>query len=202
MFEPERYRGSIELVAEQIGAEVYIDGKRVGVIPLLGPLTDLPAGEHTIEVKKKGFETFSRRVRVPMSGAVEVKAVLPPVIAAVPARRFWEDWPFWTASGVGVVAVIVAGLLHRDAIVLADNADACAREGLDCAKTNRDKSDSRYIQAYVMYGLGGAGLAAAGLIALIDGLSHKPTSEKVSSEPGLGISPATRGLGLTFTLRF
>jgi hypothetical protein len=91
--------------------------------------------------------------------------------------------------------MIIAGLLHRDAGVLADNADHCARQGLTCEDSYRDQSDSRYMQAYLIYGVGGAGLLAAGIIVILDVVG--------SSEPErIQVTPAPSGAGLSVTWRF
>ncbi len=197
MFAPERYRGSIDLECSVVGAEVLLDGKRMGVTPLVGPLADLPAGEHRLQVRKPGHLSYQARVRIGVGRSARVLANLP--VLAVAGPPFYRDWPFWTAAGVGCAALVVAGVLHYDAGVLADNADSCALRELECEDSYRGQSDSRYLQAYLLYGVAGAGLLAAGLIAVIDVLGS-PGEESVRLAPlTAGISP---GAGLTLTWRF
>lgn len=197
MFEPERYRGSIELETSVVGAEVLLDGERVGVTPLVGPLSDLPAGEHRLLVRKPGHLPHEGRVRVPVGRSVRVAAELPALAFVEPP--FYRDWPFWTAAGVGCVALVIAGLLHHDANILADNADSCALQELECEGDYRGQSDSRYLQAYLLYGVAGAGLLAAGLITVLD-LLGSPGGESVRLAPmPAGMSP---GAGLSVTWRF
>jgi hypothetical protein len=193
MFEPKSYRGSIELDCPVAGAEVLLDGKPVGVTPLVGPLGDLPAGEHRLQVRREGHLPFEGQVRVPVGESVRVVANLPTLV--VPEPPFYKDWPFWTAAGVGVAALVIAGLLHYDAGVLSDNADSCARQDLDCEYSYRDQADSRYLQAYLIYGVGGAGLLAAGLIVILDAVAS-PDSQRVQ------VTPAPTGAGLSLTWRF
>src|SRR5437588_1485044 len=50
--------GALEVTSTTTGADVSIDGERVGTIPLPGPLTTLPPGEHTIKVEKPGFAPY------------------------------------------------------------------------------------------------------------------------------------------------
>jgi len=201
MFEPERYKGSIELETSVTGAEVLIDGKKAGVTPLVGPLAAVTAGEHLVEVKKPGHEPFSRTVRVPIGKTVRLVALLPRMAIAVQTRPFYRDWPFWTAAGAGAVAMVVAGILHHTANVAQQSADNCREGGLTCGDSYQDKADSRYLQAYVVYGLGGAGLLAAGLIAIIDLTSNEP-EPKTGHAIGLGLAPLPGGLALDATFRF
>lgn len=46
-----------------IGAEVLLDKKSVGHSPLV--LRDVPAGRHTVELRKEGYEDFKRQIEVP-----------------------------------------------------------------------------------------------------------------------------------------
>jgi len=193
MFEPERYRGSIELDCQVAGAEVLLDGKPMGKTPLVGPLGDLPAGEHRLQVRRKGHLPFEGTVRVPVGESVRVVANLPTLV--VPAPPFYRDWPFWTAAGLGAVSLVIAGLLHHDAGVLSDNADSCADQGMECEKNYRDQADSRYLQAYLIYGVGGAGLLAAGLIVVLDAVAS-------SDSQRVRVAPAPFGAGLSLTWRF
>ncbi len=201
MFEPERYKGSIELETSVSGAEVLIDGKKMGVTPLVGPLAAIAAGEHLVEIKKPGHEPFSRTVGVPVGKAVRLVALLPRIAIAGQARPFYRDWPFWTATGAGAVAMVVAGILHHSANVAQQSADNCREGGLTCGDSYQDKADSRYLQAYVVYGLGGAGLLAAGLIAVIDLASAEP-APAAGAAFGFGLSPLPGGLAIDATFRF
>jgi hypothetical protein len=193
MFEPKRYRGSIELDCPVAGAEVLLDKKPMGVTPLVGPLGDLPAGEHRLQVRREGHLPFESKVRVPVGKSVRVVANLPTLV--VPEPPFYRDWPFWTAAGVGAVALVIAGLLHHDAGVLSDNADACLRQELECEDSYRNQADSRYLQAYLIYGVGGAGLLAAGLIVILDVVAS-PDPQRVR------VTPAASGAGFSLTWRF
>ncbi|HUT99816.1 MAG TPA: PEGA domain-containing protein [Myxococcota bacterium] len=201
MFEPERYKGSIEIETSVTGAEVLIDGKKMGVAPLVGPLAAIAAGEHLVEIKKPGHEPFSRTVRVPIGKTVRLVALLPRIAIASQARPFYRDWPFWTAAGAGAVAMVVAGILNHSANGAQESADNCRQGGLTCGDSYQDKADSRYLQAYVVYGLGGAGLLAAGLIAVIDLATAEPAP---TAEPAfdLGLAPLPGGMALDATFRF
>ena len=203
MFSPERYIGTIDLTAPVTGAEVLIDGRKVGLTPLVGPLADIPAGEHLVEVKKPGRQPFARKVYVPLGKVVRVVALLPEIpFQAGQVRPFYKDWPFWTAVGVGVAAMGTAAGLHSDASVLQDNADFYERENRTEAQAEQDKADARYLQTYVMYGIGGAGLLAAGLIAIIDSASSGDGQKSPPAGAQFSLTSGPGGLGLGACVRF
>ena len=66
--------GSLAIRSTPAGATVRLDGKAVGVTPLVVP--DLAAGEHQVEVSKDGFDTASRNVEVAAGSRAEVEMLL------------------------------------------------------------------------------------------------------------------------------
>jgi hypothetical protein len=54
--------GTVRIVASVPGAEVWVDGKLAGTAPY--DATDLPAGDHLIEVRAKGYANKEQRVTV------------------------------------------------------------------------------------------------------------------------------------------
>ncbi|MCX6700206.1 MAG: PEGA domain-containing protein [Methanomicrobiales archaeon] len=54
--------GSLSINTTPPGAEIYIDGKRAGVSPVL--LSDMAHGDHRLEVIKAGFNVTGQEVRV------------------------------------------------------------------------------------------------------------------------------------------
>ncbi|HSA24435.1 MAG TPA: PEGA domain-containing protein, partial [Myxococcota bacterium] len=164
MFEPARYLGSLELACDTDGAEVLVDGERVGLTPLVGPLARLPAGLRKVEVRLDGHQPFEREVWVPFNRLARVVVVLPAAAYVKKAGLpFWEDWPFWTTLVVGLGGMAAGGVLLADAGVLEDNAEALRAAHL-VADAEQGRADDRSLQAYVMFGVGGAGLLAAGLV--------------------------------------
>jgi hypothetical protein len=61
--------GSLEVLSEPIGAEVYMQGIRRGVTPIT--LSSIPKGNVEIEIKKDGYATY-RKVLLVRSGASEM----------------------------------------------------------------------------------------------------------------------------------
>ncbi|MDB4968609.1 MAG: S-layer-like array protein [Myxococcales bacterium] len=92
--------GAFEITSATAGAEVFIDGERIGTIPLGAPLTTLIPGEHTIKVVKPGFapyiDVFKIDRRKPTRLEVELVAVagVLRVKANVEAARLYVDGKF------------------------------------------------------------------------------------------------------------
>ncbi|MEZ4271383.1 MAG: PEGA domain-containing protein [Myxococcota bacterium] len=61
---PELYVGTLQITSSDVGAEVYVDDKLVGSIPLNQPLTGLKAGPHILRMHKPGFSELYRFVDV------------------------------------------------------------------------------------------------------------------------------------------
>jgi hypothetical protein len=74
--------GTLSLSSSTEGAEVYIDGERVGTIPLPGPLP-LAAGEHTIKVVKAGYAPLIDVFKIQKKGQTKLEVELVPITGAL-----------------------------------------------------------------------------------------------------------------------
>jgi hypothetical protein len=129
------------------------------------------------------------------------------VVALLPEERrlhraptpFYRHWAFYTFGGIGVVSTVLAVVLHVDAAGLDDDV-ARLKETNPNSKEyqeRKDLRDARYTQTYIAYAVGGAGLLAAGILAILD-LAR-------DGEPGrvhIGAAPIPDVLGLAATIRF
>ncbi len=70
--------GTLIINSSTQGAEVFIDGERVGTVPLPGPLPYAP-GEHTIKVTKPGFAPMIDVFTIKHKKETRVEAELTPV---------------------------------------------------------------------------------------------------------------------------
>jgi hypothetical protein len=92
--------GTLEVGSTTAGAEVFVDGNKVGTIPLQAPLSTLSPGEHTIKVEKPGFapyiDVFKIDRKRPTRLDVELVAVagVLRVKASVEAARVYVDGKF------------------------------------------------------------------------------------------------------------
>jgi serine/threonine-protein kinase len=69
-------RGIVSLTTQE-GAEVYIDGKLVGVTPIRKPI-ELDAGPHMVTLKKTGYFTWSSEVTVEPKKTLPLRITLSP----------------------------------------------------------------------------------------------------------------------------
>jgi hypothetical protein len=106
--------GTLQVNANVVGALVVLDGRNVGITPLL--LRDVPAGEHRIKVHAKGHRIWQGRFRLPGQGRTRVAVQL----ERLPRRTRRGPWP-WITLGVTSASLIAASTLsalaaraHRD----------------------------------------------------------------------------------------
>jgi hypothetical protein len=125
---PERMVGQLDIFLNPPGGSVFLDG-RLKVEPA-GPhlhLKDVPAGQHTLRVRREGSQDFYAIVQVPFQGTTKLNinmreakpvdrdlAVRPPEKGPeVRATPWYGRWWLWTAVG----AILVGGAVT--AVVLA-----------------------------------------------------------------------------------
>ncbi len=76
--------GTLTLTVQPAGAEIHIDGKRVGTSPLRDPIR-LAAGKHSILLVEEGYDTQEREVDLQPRTQVQIEMRLEPVRATEPA---------------------------------------------------------------------------------------------------------------------
>jgi hypothetical protein len=107
---PDRLRGALSVLADQPGAEVFLNGKSIGTTPLRR-LDGLSVGPYLLRVSKAGYADVAERVRVRFQKTAQVVVKLQvPLDRGLKVRRavlrpkpWYTRWWFWTI--VGVVAV-------------------------------------------------------------------------------------------------
>jgi hypothetical protein len=130
--------GTLDVWGEPAGAEVSIDGDRVGTLPLDAPL-HVPAATIELTVRANGFATSTRKLELspganvrehvvlravdvtpkPIAGPAVTPAVVgapPPAVRATPAGddehgSVFTRWWFWTIAAVVVAGGVTAAVL-------------------------------------------------------------------------------------------
>jgi hypothetical protein len=70
------FRGAISVESQPAGAQVFVDGRPLGVTPLVG--WELPAGSHVVRIDLDGYERWSTAVQVVTEKTVNVVMNLQP----------------------------------------------------------------------------------------------------------------------------
>lgn len=178
-----RHLGSLEVRGTE-GAEVMLDGVRLGVLPATAPFR-VEAGKRTLELRAKGFHPTARAIEVPAGGVARETVslvALPPDAqpaggdaAATGGRSTTPDgdrgdsgrtqrligWAF-AGTGAALVATGAVGLLVRKGIV-DDYNTACP--GLGAGKQSAD-CESRIDSARTWLTVSIISLVAGGVFGL------------------------------------
>lgn len=77
--------GSVMVTSSPIGAEVYLDNEYHGTTP--ASITSVPAGNHTVEIRAAGYETWSTFITVTSAGMANVSPSLKPSAVAAATTR-------------------------------------------------------------------------------------------------------------------
>ncbi len=139
--------GRVRVVSNNPSAEVFVDGKRIGRVPIE---TDVPHGEHSVRVSAEGMKTWQQQVVVQRGQATPLRVRLRPKVGRTGA---------WVTAGVaagvlgGSIAVAVIGKGLQDDMK-SDRSDGTLRSDDDRA----DRGRFMWIGADVGFGVA-AGLA-------------------------------------------
>jgi hypothetical protein len=140
LFAPDQLKGSIAVLADVNGAQVFLDGKRLGKTPIAQPVANLAVGKHSLRISATGYSDFLQEVEVRFQKTTQVVVSLSRARAAGPIGKPGSGPPVdehvpWYAStwgyvGIGVAAVAVGVLvgfaLSADDVVDCDqNRPAC-----------------------------------------------------------------------------
>jgi hypothetical protein len=115
--------GSLEVIADEPGAEVLLDGIPVGVVPVR--LEAVAVGEHQVQLLRLNSPPWTRTVRVGQGERVVLNLALPPATAGVaetppqapggPATEAWREFATsvlafpWAGLAVGSGVALLLG---------------------------------------------------------------------------------------------
>lgn len=103
-------RGKMVVTASKEAAEVYIDNRKIGALPM-PPIGALAAGRHSVRVVRSGYYDWQQDAYIDPGDTTALWAKLTPQ-----PERWYEKWWLWT----GVGAVVLGGVTA--AIVVANQA--------------------------------------------------------------------------------
>lgn len=114
---PDRLRGQVQILSDVRGAEVWLDGKKIGVTPMNEPIANLEVGTHRLRITARGYTDFLSDVEVRFQKTTQVIVHL--VVAKDPggatpidpgAKPRPDPVP-WYSSTWGWVAIGAASVL-------------------------------------------------------------------------------------------
>lgn len=198
-----RHVGSLEVRGPE-GAEVFLDGVRLGTLPGAAPFR-AEAGRRSLEVRAKGFHSTERTIEVPANGVARETVTLEPlspsesshepsgkgsapgVVVVTPDTGASQRLLGWIFVGTGGALLVAGGaaLLVRQGYVN-DYNDNCNGIGATQTPDCQSKIDSSHTWMTVsLVGLIAGGAFAIGGAALV---LTSPSSEapKVACAPALG----------------
>ena len=82
-------KGSVKVFSSPIGAEIYLDGRKIGVTPKT--LSELEPGNYTLTIKKKGYGGYTQPLRVIRGTIPDINVTLDTVhegMVLIPAGEF------------------------------------------------------------------------------------------------------------------
>jgi hypothetical protein len=195
------------------GAEVFLNRKRVGTLPLPEAIK-VAEGRIDVELRAKDHESAARTLTV--AGKTRERVVLslrpntppetatatttPPSPSPSPAspspvsdeRAGWRSALPWAALGLGAVALGLGAWQHvawRQAVTDFDAIPACGADDPNYGSDHRcqglfDDLDGHRTRTFIAYGAAGALAGAAVALFLFDGRSSDGTSA-----PAVGFTP-------------
>lgn len=199
-----RRLGSLEVRGTE-GAEVFLDGVRLGALP--ANAFRVEAGTRRLEVRAAGFHPATRVVEVPASGVARETVTLVPATEENPApgpseRRVTAEpgqgqrvFGFVLGGiGLGMAAVGTVALLIREGEKADYNADASC-PGL--GKPQPKACDERIQKISTLLTVSVSSYVAAGVF-LVGGVALVLTAPSAPSGPGPAVTPRAKSRDLPF----
>jgi hypothetical protein len=201
----QRHIGTLEVSGEPAGAEVRLNGRVLGTLPLAEPVR-MPVGTYELELSLKGHYDVRRPVVLTNKGVVRESVELMPMPAAPAAATHRQGgdssvadrgsgsprWLSWTLSGlaVGAAATTTIALILREQHASSWNSDDCLQTGQSRGDVCRDELDSGRDAERIAYvsGVATAVFAAGAIVSWsLDGGSE-PSDASAAREARCGLT--------------
>ena len=195
--------GSVMLEANVEGALIYMDGKSVGKTPLAGPLS-LDVGHYEVEVKKKGYETYTTEIDLPGGEELTIKAELKKKGAETAVKKEEDEeqplpdaiketkgkkktvkpaafYGMAGATGALLIGTVVCSVLAMQKHNEFDDTDADSPENIEKREDLKSEGETLNVVSDALVGVTAA--AAAATIILVFFTDFKKKEKKTSSKP-------------------
>jgi hypothetical protein len=176
--------GRLSVHSTPAGAEVYVDGERVGRTPLAG--LELPAGPHAVTLLLAGHAPHVGRVKVEAERSTSLRTSLASTGEVRSRRRIWT----WIAAA-GAAAALGVGV----GLGVASNADfqsyetRCGSSSLGPCGDLRESIRTRDLAANSLFGAAGALAIGSALLFYFEGRPSASERERPR------VTPLAGGLG-------
>lgn len=196
--------GGLSITASVPYAEVSVDGQPRGVAPL--ELRNLPVGRYRVEARREGYLTWQGTVEVAAERLTPLEIEMVAEAASVRAAPAFFDTirlRTWIVAGVG--AACLAGAIAFGAHMRAQQQELDERQGvtfeeIDEMQDLRDSGERDALAANILFGIGGAALAASAVLAYLDYWRSRPERRLTSAvaPPRVAAGPRSLMLRLSF----
>ncbi|MFI3299205.1 MAG: leucine-rich repeat protein [Rikenellaceae bacterium] len=92
--------GKLNISSNPLGAEVFVDGVRLGSSPNI--FSDVLVGEHTVELRKDGYESYKGTLTISEGKVTDYSATLSKAVVAAPVVRNLPKKEFTAATYVSM----------------------------------------------------------------------------------------------------
>ena len=166
--------GAATVVASHAGALVRIDGQDMGFTPQV--LTDIPIGEHRLEVTSEGTQPYSGSLGIEENLRAWVSVSLSPSAGSIPTTETW------TLGGISLALLAGAGVFTALAATAHSQFQNDQMMGLGTLDSAA-QANSMAVTADLLW-LAGGGAALAAVVMLIVSLEQgsRPSSATVTQE--------------------
>ena len=180
----------LTVMSTPAGATVAIDGRPLGVAPWTGELTP---GKHRVLLTMRGYTDAERNLVLSAKEPLEVSAELEraPLVETTTASEHTAHGPQlgvlpWVSLGLGAAAL--GGALTFELMRRSAESDAHGQTTQLGYKGSLETEQSRQSTARVLLGVGGAFVAAGGILLVLDSGATPQTS---TANAGLACLPGT-----------
>lgn len=204
----------LELVCEEPGADVAIDGKPVFTCPDRRRVLVRPGG-HRVEATKPSYEPDIQQAVLAPGDTARV-TLAPRVPAYLATARRWPTWISWTVAGASAALLVGAGAMDARSVLAFRRFDrefdercsgplGCTPEEVPGALATRlEHARAWQMAARVTYVAGGVALVTSSVLLYLNRERLVRRRGFIGEPAGVSLSPllAPRAAGVSAQLRF